>query len=507
MASSELTGAPHDELAELPALGVLPPDVRDLVAASFQPIGYRFGETIVAAGDPADAFYVVCSGIARVVGCGDDGKEVSLGLLRPGDSFGETGLLDGAPRTATVRAAADVRALRLDAPVFRALVRLHPGVGEAFELQARARRLAGFLAVHSAFSCLPTKAILPLLQDLDTVDLAVGEAAVREGEPADCLFIVERGRLHALTGAGDVRRDVRYLRSGDLFGERSLYLDEPRRATVEALESCRLLRLRRATFARLMDEHPAFRARVADLVRSYRLDRAAPVPLDFADLLPAAAVEAALAERPPAELVGAVPDLPAAGSATRRAPAHRRLRRPSFPLVRQLDEMDCGAACVAMVCRHFGRPVAASHIRMAIGTGADGTSLRGLQRGGEHVGLEVRAVKASKDRLNDLPLPAIVHWGGNHWVVLYALEGERAYVADPARGRRRVPVADLMEQWSGYAALPAATPALAKAPLGTANAGWLWALIKPHRRALLVGVVLAFVAAGLEMLFPVLTQQ
>ncbi|MGH2877330.1 MAG: Crp/Fnr family transcriptional regulator, partial [Solirubrobacteraceae bacterium] len=104
MASSELTGAPHDELAELPALGVLPPDVRDLVAASFQPIGYRFGETIVAAGDPADAFYVVCSGIARVVGCGDDGKEVSLGLLRPGDSFGETGLLDGAPRTATVRA-------------------------------------------------------------------------------------------------------------------------------------------------------------------------------------------------------------------------------------------------------------------------------------------------------------------------------------------------------------------------------------------------------------------
>ena len=108
------------------------------------------------------------------------------------------------------------------------------------------------------------------------------------------------------------------------------------------------------------------------------------------------------------------------------APAvRRRWRRAPFPYVRQLDEMDCGVACLAMVCRHFGREVAPAHIRMSVGTGADGTSLRGIQRGGEHVGLEVRAVKASKDRVEQLPLPAIIHWGGNHWVVLYRVDGDR----------------------------------------------------------------------------------
>jgi ABC-type bacteriocin/lantibiotic exporter with double-glycine peptidase domain/CRP-like cAMP-binding protein len=511
MTSSEVTGQVQEQLAQLPVLNVLPAEVRDLVMASFAAAAYRFGETIVAAGDPADAFYVVCSGIARVVATGDDGEEVSLSLLQAGESFGEAGLLDGLPRTATVRAASEVRALRLDASIFRALVQLHPSVGEAFALQARARRLAGFLGVHSAFSCLPATALLPLLQELKTVELGAGEAAVREGDAATSLFIVEHGRLRAFTRIGDHPHDVRYLRSGDLFGERSLYLHAPRAATVAALEPCRLLRLGQETFAGLMDEHAGFRARVEDLIKSYERTQAAQVPLDFAELLPAEASEAALVEQAPAELpdvpelpTGEVPLTSATQIGVRRG--HRR-RRPSFPVVRQLDEMDCGAACVAMICRHYGRPVAASHIRMAVGTGVDGTSLRGLQRGGEHVGLDMRAVKASRDRLPELPLPAIVHWGGNHWVVLYAVDGEHAYVADPARGRRRIPVAELMEQWNGYAALPAPTPRLAQAPLGKASAGWLWELIAPHRRALLVGLVLGFVAAGLEMLFPVLTQQ
>jgi ABC-type bacteriocin/lantibiotic exporter with double-glycine peptidase domain len=116
-------------------------------------------------------------------------------------------------------------------------------------------------------------------------------------------------------------------------------------------------------------------------------------------------------------------------------------------------------------------------------------------------------VKVSMNRLDELPLPAIIHWGANHWVVLYALRGDRAYLADPARGRRRVSRAELLDQWSGYAALPTPTPQLQEAPLGKAKADWLWAFIRPHRSRLLLGLGLAFIVAGLEMLFPVLTQQ
>jgi ABC-type bacteriocin/lantibiotic exporter with double-glycine peptidase domain/CRP-like cAMP-binding protein len=536
MASTELSGPQRPTLVELPLLEVLTPDVRELVAASFVPVRYEFGETIVAAGDPADGFYVLRSGVARVLAIGDGGEEVSLQLLRAGDSFGEAGLLDGAPRSATVRAAADVEALRLDASIFRALVRLHPTVGEAFALQGRARRLSGFLRVHSAFSRLPERATVPMLQALETVELEAGELAVREGDPPGPMFIVEHGRLHAFKGPLDRPEEVEYLRSGDFFGEMSLYLGAPRAASVQTLERCRLLRLDEATFAELMAEHPEFRDRVKERVRLHQQGRPAQVPLDFAELLPADASEAVVIEddtegagvergvalsplvdvvsdggrdtgaaEPPVDLRPAARGLRPGLGARALRPGLRQ--RPSFPHVRQLDEMDCGAACVAMVCRHFGREVAPARIRVAVGTSAEGTSLRGIQRGGEHVGLEVRAIKASKDRLDQLPLPAIIHWGGNHWVVLYAVQGDRVYLADPARSLRRVSRGELLRNWSGYAALATPTPRLAEAPLGKASVGWLAAFIRPHRRVLALGLLLGFIATGLEMLFPVLTQQ
>ncbi len=514
MASTELTSGSNEQaLKELPLLSVLAPDVRELVVASFVPVRYEFGETLVAAGDPPDGFYVLCSGIARVLVAGEDGDEVSLNLLREGDSFGEAGLLDGSPRSATVRAASDVQALRLDASMFQALMRLNPSLGEAFALQPQARRLADFLRVHSAFSRLPGSAILPMLQALEVVEVEPGEFVVREGDPAGPLFIVQDGRLRASQGSEQRRQDVRYLRSGDFFGELSLYIGASRTATVEALEHCRLLRLDERTFSTLMADHEEFRTRIQERVELYERGRAARVPLDFAELLPADASEAVLVEQEPdeQELERGVEFSKLASGVrpeTAVGPGRSGLRRrPRFPHVRQLDEMDCGAACVAMICRHFGREVAPSHIRMAVGTGADGTSLRGLQRGGEHVGLEMRAIKASKERLEELPLPAIIHWGGNHWVVLYAIQGERCYLADPARSLRSVSRDEVIEKWSGYAALPTPTPRLAEAPLGKASARWLGAFIRPHRRALELGLALAFVAAGLEMLFPVLTQQ
>jgi ATP-binding cassette subfamily B protein len=111
----------------------------------------------------------------------------------------------------------------------------------------------------------------------------------------------------------------------------------------------------------------------------------------------------------------------------------KRIRR--FPLVRQIDEMDCGAACLAMVCRYFGRSVSLARIRRLVYTSLDGTSLRALCHAAEELGLAARSVKTSSQRLDQMPLPAIVHWEGNHWVTLYHVERSRR-VADPAIGLR-----------------------------------------------------------------------
>ncbi|MDM9384119.1 peptidase domain-containing ABC transporter [Chlorogloeopsis sp. ULAP01] len=121
-----------------------------------------------------------------------------------------------------------------------------------------------------------------------------------------------------------------------------------------------------------------------------------------------------------------------------------------YPIVLQHSEEDCGAACLATIAKHYGRTFAICRIREAVGTGAQGTSLLGLSRGAETIGFNARQVKATPqliDRLNEAPLPAIIHWRGYHWVVLYGQKGKKYVIADPAVGIRYLTRKELVEGW------------------------------------------------------------
>src|SRR5580765_197802 len=99
MATSELgTDTAAEALERLPLLTLLSDELRQLVTASFTSVGYVFGETIVQQGDQPDGFYVICSGLARVLTERADGTEVALEVMKAGDSFGERALLERTPR-------------------------------------------------------------------------------------------------------------------------------------------------------------------------------------------------------------------------------------------------------------------------------------------------------------------------------------------------------------------------------------------------------------------------
>ncbi len=210
-----------------------------------------------------------------------------------------------------------------------------------------------------------------------------------------------------------------------------------------------------------MAENPAFAARVQERIALYRARDRAPLAAPVGDGRCHRGDRRLDARRTPGSR--------SPSTAPRRRPQpYRGERRRRFPFVRQIDQMDCGAACVAMLCRGFGHDVSMTSIRYAVGTSTDGTTLRGLIRGGEEIGLAMRPIKSSPDRIDMLPLPAIVHWQGNHWIVLHRIDGDKLRVADPGRGLRTVTRAELEEKWSGYAALAAPTERLAQAPRGRA---------------------------------------
>ena len=491
---------------ELALLEFVPPDVRTLVAASFEPQTYGFGDVIVREGDEADAFYVLTAGRARVVKQGADGQEVTLAMLGPGDTFGESGLLERSTRMATVRASGDVEVLRLDRTLFEGLLATAPQLREAVELHRRRVQLEELFRLYTVFDELPQEGLQTLLEGLEEVEVAAGETVIEQGAPPGAAYVVEDGRLRSRRDG----RDLAFHRRGDVVGERSLFTDTPRAATVEAVSDARLLRLPAGLLRGLLADHPDFAARMGDRVAQYDYETVARVPLDFGEeLLPADAqrmTDASLdgQQARPGAATAPVPD---AAPFVPDEQEPRKRRRVRVPMIHQIDEMDCGAACLAMVSAAHGRRISLTRARDAADTNISGSSLAGIVRGAEQLGFEARTVKASKRNLDELPLPAIAHWDGFHWLVVTEVGTKRVRVVDPAIGRRRIDRAEFEERWSGYTALLEPTPALtATGAEEGASLGWMRGLLARHRGRLLVAVVLALLASALQMAMPVFLQ-
>ncbi|MCC6131998.1 MAG: cyclic nucleotide-binding domain-containing protein, partial [Acidobacteria bacterium] len=495
-----LDAAARKILEELPLLQFLKPDARALVVNSFASVPFTFGTVLVKEGEKADAFFVLASGKARVVKTTPNGEEVSLNVMRAGDSFGEIGLLDpNATRSATVRASSDGEALRLDKGVFDALLRIDPEIRPNFELHIKHRSLNTFFRLHTPFGKLSPPALAKLLSEFQAVTVTKGNLVFKQGDDPGPLFIVEEGRLRVFKeDERGQRQYLNYLRKGDYFGEISVFKGTPRSASVEAVSDCKLFSLSPKAFLAVMAENPDMRSAMEKHIEQYEYRKIARVPLDFADeVLPAEAVKSKVGlDQVDQVEEGAEAEAPAAPFASKEGFFVKKPKRlKKFPHVFQIDEMDCGAASMAMICRHFGRSVSLSRIRQLLFTSTDGTSLKALCRGAEALGLAARSVKASARNLDQMPLPAIVHWGGNHWVVLYDVDGDKVAIADPAVGLKSVPRDEFEKVWTGYAALFDYTSKFDLAPEGKASFAWLLGFFRPHVPVLIKAGILALVVS------------
>jgi ATP-binding cassette subfamily B protein len=492
----------------------VPEEKRAQLFGLFKRTTYEFGDLITRQGDPADAFFVITSGRAHVVRMSDAGQELSLSFLGPGAEFGESALLTGGTRNASVRCSSSVEAVSLERDDFLKLAGEFPEFKQCLELTARWRTLNRFLYEFSNFGRLPGTALQALVAKLKPKEFAKGQIILREGEPADAMYIIEQGRVRIYSGAEGQLRQLAFLREGDFFGELSILTQASRTATVQALTDCRLLALEPATVLEMNANFPEFARLLEERRAQYNLKTEAHVPLDFAqEELPAEASTANKVDlgKPAeaAEAAEAAPKLdkehPFADDTGLFRKRKQRIR--TIPLVQQIDEADCGAASLAMVCRHFGRKVSLARIRQLCHTARDGTSLKALTQAANELGLASRALKVSLRNLPQMPLPAIVHWQGNHWIVLIEVTPKFVRVADPATGTvRRFARGEFEQKWSGYAALFDYTIAFEKAPEGRSTAAWMTPFFARHRAALWQTLFLAGVASALQLLLPVFTQ-
>ncbi len=123
--------------------------------------------------------------------------------------------------------------------------------------------------------------------------------------------------------------------------------------------------------------------------------------------------------------------------------------RRKLPFVPQMEAVECGAACLTMVLRSYGRFVELSSVREACGVSRDGVSAKQLVRVARQHGLQTRARRLEPKDLEGLEHPAVIHWEMNHFVLLERWTPDEARVLDPAVGPRRIRAAEFARSFTG----------------------------------------------------------
>lgn len=191
-----------------------------------------------------------------------------------------------------------------------------------------------------------------------------------------------------------------------------------------------------------------------------------------------------------------------------------------FPHLPQKDAMSCGPACVQMIAKYYGRNYSLEKLSEYSNIGKQGISMLGMSQAAERIGFRTRGVKVDFETLRkDAPLPCIVHWNQNHFVVVYKITRKKVYISDPGAGRIGYTHEEFMHHWAttrvedqpaGIALLLEAAPEFYATPdeesTQKRDFTFLLRYLKPYRR-LLMQLVLGLLAGSvLQLIFPFLTQ-
>ena len=120
----------------------------------------------------------------------------------------------------------------------------------------------------------------------------------------------------------------------------------------------------------------------------------------------------------------------------------------SFPCYRQHDSMQCGIACLAMICKHYGKEFSIETLSCYCFATTEGVSLYGISEAAGKLGLHSICGRVSMEQMQEAPLPCILHWNQNHFVVLYRIKkGKKFYIADPGKGLVNYNRKEFAEHW------------------------------------------------------------
>jgi ATP-binding cassette subfamily B protein len=190
-----------------------------------------------------------------------------------------------------------------------------------------------------------------------------------------------------------------------------------------------------------------------------------------------------------------------------------------FKYYKQSNAMDCGPTCLRMVAKHYGKHYNADSLRQIAGYNKQGVSILGISKTAEQIGFRTRALQINYKTLENVPLPAILHWNQNHFVVLISINKKKIKIADPDAGVIAYTKQEFLEHWesiqlqenerSGIVLLLEPSTAFYENSGQNENKlnwGTITQYLRPNKGRLTQVVVSLIMSSALQLIFPFLTQ-
>ncbi|WP_217474502.1 cyclic nucleotide-binding domain-containing protein [Stutzerimonas stutzeri] len=238
-----------DQLRSLIPLNSLSPRQLRSLREQLVPRPLLAGDLLFDSEVATGSSYFLLAGALSMRSADGDLQQLVAGSPESCHAFGTGG------RLSQVRALTDSSVLMIDSAQLNRLLAWHQAHADLLLVLSSSGELSDWLEElleNPLFARVPSENVRDMLAKLEPIELPAGHVLLREGDPGDCCYFVQRGGVQVMVGLGSDRQMVAELGVGACFGEEALLTDRPRNATVTLLEDTCVLRLARQDFIDLL---------------------------------------------------------------------------------------------------------------------------------------------------------------------------------------------------------------------------------------------------------------
>ncbi len=476
---------PSSDAEFLTQIEILSPFSRtelDQIATFSQRRFYDFGDPVLSDGEICKGLYIVKVGKVRLF-VTQKGKDKSIGVRNPGDTFGEIALLKSLPADFSVRASSKSEILFIPAENITPLLHKNESARGFITRYAVIKISGGFVTqLFNLRGKVSREKLEEMIQSIGVKKVEAGQRIFEQGAADDRrLYIIREGQINIVIQEAGSEYTARVLGPGEIFGEKACLYYSVQPSGAVAMHASIIMVVPQKTVHAIIELNPGIRSVLEERIRfeEKELDR-----------------QKKLAERRVHRI---------RFDDKSKAKMGERLIK-HFPFFEQVEESDCGAACLAMICRHYKIPITLGKLREMAGITTEGATLESLSRVGESLGFAVQGVRCTYNALLDVDLPFIAHWQDYHYITIYGVSKSRVHVADPSVGFRKMSVAEFERGWTGNCLLFKPGANLGRIALKSSPWKRFIGYLKPFKRMLRELLIAALIIQLLGLASPLIIQ-